>query len=252
MAEQVGGSRVNNTVTSLAAGTRRFWPVILLALAAAIFLAFDFRSYINLDAVRENRAQLLTLVDRHWLASFFGFFALYALLVVLSLPIASIMTVAGGFLFGVTVGGVASVVAETLGACIVFLVAQSAFGSLIKARAGSWMDRLEAGFQENALYYMLTLRLIPIFPAFIINLVAPFVGVSFRVYTIATLLGILPSCIIFASFGAGLGAIFDADVPVSLENVLTPTMVFALTGLGLLMLLPVFFKAWKKRRARTR
>ncbi|MGD9743484.1 MAG: TVP38/TMEM64 family protein [Dongiaceae bacterium] len=243
---------MNNRVTSLAEGTRRFWPLLLLAGAAVIFLAFDFHGYINLEAVRENRALLLGLVDRHWLASFFAFFALYALLVALSLPVASIMTIAGGFLFGITVGGTASIVAETLGACIVFLVAQSAFGNLIKARAGSWMERVEAGFQENALYYMLTLRLIPIFPAFIINLVAPFVGVSFRVYAIATLFGVLPSCIIFASFGAGLGAIFDADKPVALENVLTPTMVFALTGLGLLMLLPVFFKAWKKRRARIR
>jgi len=222
-----------------------------LAAGAVLFLAFDFHSYINLDAIRAHRAQLLTLVDQHWFASFLAFFALYALLVALSLPVASIMTVAGGFLFGVAIAGTASVIAETLGACIVFLVARSAFGSLIKARAGSWMERVEAGFQENALYYMLTLRLIPIFPAFIINLIAPFVGVSFRVYAIATLLGVLPSCIIFASFGAGLGAIFDADKPVSLESVLTPTMVFALTGLGLLMLLPVFFKAWKKRRART-
>lgn len=224
--------------------------MLLLLGLAGLVVAFDLQGYVNLDAVRQHRVELLGLVDRHWLGSFFAFFAAYALLVTLSLPAASIMTIAGGFLFGLAVGGVASTIAETLGACIVYLVAKSAFGSLIKARAGGWLARVEAGFQENAFYYMLTLRLIPVFPAFIINLIAPFVGVSFRVYAIATFIGFIPSCFIFASFGAGLGAIFDADQPVSLAGVLTPTMMFALTGLGLLMLLPVLVKAWKKRQGR--
>ena len=237
-------------VNSIAAQLRRYLPVLILLALAAVMLGFGAHRYLSFDTIRQHRLELLDFVAGHWILAILGFVVVYALLVLLSLPGAAIMTTAGGFLFGLVAGALAASFGATLGACIVFLVARSALGPLLKRRAGPWLGRIEAGFEENAFYYILTLRLVPVFPFFIVNLVTPFVGVAFRVYAGATYLGILPACFVYASFGAGLGAIFDRNEPVTLDAILTPQILGGLSGLGLLALLPVLYKAWRRRRGK--
>jgi uncharacterized membrane protein YdjX (TVP38/TMEM64 family) len=108
---------------------------------------------------------------------------------------------------------------------------------------------MEAGFNEDALSYLLVLRLIPAFPFFIVNLVPAFLGVSLRTFVIATFLGITPGTFVFASIGAGLGSIFDSMQEFSLKGALTPQVITALVGLALLSLLPVAYKKIKARRS---
>lgn len=237
-------------VNGIAAQLRRYLPVLILLAVAAVLLGFGAHRYLSFDIIRQNRLELLGFVAEHWLMALVAFVAVYALLVVVSLPGAAIMTTSGGFLFGLVAGALAASFGATLGACIVFLVARSALGPLLKRRAGPWLGRIEAGFEENAFYYILTLRLVPVFPFFIVNLVTPFVGVPFRVYAGATYLGILPACFVYASFGAGLGAIFDRNEPVTLDAILTPQILGGLSGLGLLALLPVLYKVWRRQRAK--
>ena len=229
--------------------SRRHLPALLLLLLAILAVGILFHRYVDLDTIRTHRAELLAFVAENPLPAFAGFVLGYAALVLLSLPGASILTITSGFLFGVVAGGLAASLGGLLGAVLVFLIARSAFGVWVKGRAGPWLGRIEAGFERNAFSYILMLRLVPVFPFFVINLVTPFLGVPLRTYAIATYLGILPACFVYASFGAGLDEIFARAEPISLGAVLTPEILGGLTGLGLLALLPVLYKSWRRRRA---
>src|SRR5262249_6755980 len=129
-----------------------------------------------------------------------------------------------------------------------FLAARTAFRDLLRARAGPWLARLEQGFAENGLSYLLVLRLVPVFPFFVVNLVPAFLGLGLRTYVIGTLLGIIPGTFVYASLGAGLGSIFDSGGQCSLQHVLTPQLVLALLGLGLLAMLPIAYRRFTARR----
>ena len=134
-----------------------------------------------------------------------------------------------------------------LGAAV---IPKTALGDALRAKAGPWLKKLEAGFHENALSYLLVLRLIPLFPFFAVNLVPAFLGVRLRTYVIGTALGIIPGSFVFASVGAGLGSLFDTTMggEVELSGALTPEIVTALVGLAALSLLPVAYKKYQARR----
>jgi len=140
------------------------------------------------------------------------------------------------------------VVAATIGATILFIAAKTALGDLLRAKAGPFLQKMEAGFREDALSYLLVLRLIPLFPFFIVNLVPAFLGVSLRVFVIATFGGIIPGSFVYATVGAGLGSIFDAGGEFSASGILTPEIITALVGLAVLALLPVAYKRYKAKR----
>jgi uncharacterized membrane protein YdjX (TVP38/TMEM64 family) len=229
--------------------SRRHMLALLLLALAILLVGILFHRYLDLETIRAHRVELLAFVAEHWLLAAAGYVAGYALLVLLSLPGASVLTITGGFLFGLLPGALAASVAATLGALAVFLVARSAFGVWVKRRAGPWLGRIEASFERDAFSYILMLRLVPVFPFFIINLVTPFLGVPLRTYAAATYLGVLPACFVYASFGAGLDAIFARPGPIAFDAVLTPEIFGGLTGLGLLALLPVLYKSWRRRRA---
>ncbi len=227
---------------------RRLWPVGLIVAALALVLAFDLHSYLSLGALKENRESLKLFVGEHFLLAVLTFMALYAAATALSVPGALVLTVAGGFLFGDVLATALVVVAATLGATAVFLAARTALGDSLRRRAGPWMARMEAGFRDNAFSYLLVLRLVPLFPFFVVNLVPAFLGVSLRTYVVATLIGIVPGTYVYALVGAGLGSVFAQGGDLSLDNVLTAEVVGALVGLSLLSLLPVAYKRWRGRR----
>ena len=171
---------------------------------------------------------------------------LFRSVVALSVPGGALMTLAGGFLFGAFWGTALVVIAATAGATVVFLIARYVLGDVMRRKAGPFLQRMEAGFQENALSYLLVLRLVPAFPFWTVNLAPALLGVRLPVYVLATAVGIVPGTFVFASFGAGLGAIFDAGGEVSLRGVLTPEIVAGLVGLAVLALLPVAVKRLKR------
>jgi uncharacterized membrane protein YdjX (TVP38/TMEM64 family) len=152
-------------------------------------------------------------------------------------------------MFGSMLGTVLVVIAATLGATLVFLIAKTALGDPLRAKAGPFLKRMEAGFQEDALNYLLVLRLIPLFPFWIVNLVPAFLGVPLRTYVLATVVGIIPGSFVFASVGAGIGSVLDSGQEFSPASVLTPQIVIALVGLAVLALLPVVYRKLKGRRS---
>jgi uncharacterized membrane protein YdjX (TVP38/TMEM64 family) len=159
------------------------------------------------------------------------------------------MTIAGGFLFGTLLTASLVVVSATIGATILFIVAKTALGDALRAKAGPWMSKMAQGFQENALSYLLFLRLVPAFPFFVVNLVPAFLGVPLTTYVIGTFFGIIPGTLAFAFFGASVGELLDSSEAFSLSMVLTPRLWAALIALGLIALLPIAYKKWKSRRS---
>ncbi|MEM8949812.1 MAG: TVP38/TMEM64 family protein [Pseudomonadota bacterium] len=231
---------------------RRFLPLAVIAAAIGTAFAFGIGDYLSFDALRDNRELLTAFVADHVVIAVIGFIALYAVSTALSLPGGAVLSIAGGFLFGSILGTAWIVVGATLGAIVLFLAAKTALGDVLRAKAGPWMKRMEAGFKDNAFSYLLVLRLVPLFPFFVVNLVPAFLGVGLRTFAAATFVGIIPGAFVFASVGAGLGSVFEQGGDFSPAAALTPEVIIALLGLAVLSLVPVGYEKLKARRARTR
>lgn len=225
----------------------RFGPVIIIALGVAAFYFFGLDKYVTFSALKEHRHTLLAFVQENLLTAVVLYMVIYVVMVALSLPGGAPMTITGGFLFGAMLGAVQVLFAATLGATLLFLTARLALGDALKEKAGPWMKKLEGGFKENALSYLLVLRLVPLFPFFVVNLVPAFLNVRARVYIIGTFFGIMPGTFVFTSIGSGIGSVFDAGEAFSPRGILTTEVIIALIGLSVLALAPVIYKQLKKR-----
>ena len=145
-------------------------------------------------------------------------------------------------MFGTALSIAVVVFAATLGAVAIFLIARYALADYFRAKMGSAGDRIEAGFRENALSYLLFLRLIPVFPFWLVNLVPAFVGVSLRTYAIGTFVGIIPGSAVFCSVGNGLGLVFDAGGTPDLGIIFQPKILGPIFALAIMSLLPVIYR----------
>lgn len=224
--------------------------VTVLIAGFAAFFAFDLNQYISFESLQNNRDMLLEFVAQNgfWAVLLFG--AVYAVVVAFSLPGGALMTITGGFLFGWLGGGLIVVVGATIGATALFLIARTAVGSFLEAKAGPFVQKMEEGFRQNALSYLLAMRLIPLFPFWLVNLVPAFLGVSTTTYVVATFFGIIPGTFVYASVGNGLGALLDAEGSTEslLMTIFQPQFLAPLIGLAALAVLPVIYKKYQNRR----
>jgi uncharacterized membrane protein YdjX (TVP38/TMEM64 family) len=227
---------------------RRIVPLAVILSGFVGFFVFDLDAYLSFDMLKQHREWLLVQVAEHRPAMVLAFIALYAAVVAFSLPVAAIVSISGGFLFGLWFGTLWNVAAATLGATLLFLAARTVFADLLHSKAGPWFHKVEAGFQENAFSYLLFLRLVPLFPFFAVNLVPAFLGVRLRTFVLATFIGIVPGGFVYTSVGAGLGSVFDSGEKFSVSGILTPEIATAMVGLALLSLVPVAYRAWRVRR----
>ncbi len=229
---------------------KRVAPIAVIAIALGLFFAFDLQHYFTLEALRENHEALRAWVDSSPLLALAIFILAYAGAVAISFPGATILTVFGGFLFGLWPGVPAVVIAATIGAVIVFLASKTALGDILSARAGGFIKKMEKGFRENELSYMFVLRLVPVFPFWAINIAAGVLGVSLRNFIIGTFFGIIPGGFVYASIGNAARAAFDAGEDVSLSGILLqPQTLLPIIGLAILALIPVFLKQVSKQAA---
>ena len=222
-------------------------PLTLMLAGGITCIAFGLQDYLSLSTLRDHRELLLGWREAHPVVAAMLILVIYTAVVAFSLPGAVWMTIVAGFLFGPLIGSVYAVVAATVGATIIFLTARYAFSGFLRGKAGSAIASMEAGFQRNAFSYMLFLRLAPLFPFWLVNLVPAFLGVSLPIFFLGTLLGIIPGSIVYAFVGSGIGAIIDAGSEPDLAIVLRPPVLLPLLGLAILSLLPV---ACRHRRYR--
>ena len=228
---------------------KRLIPLLILVLAILAAWYFDLAQYFTFDALRDNREVLTNYVRENALLAVLIFGMAYVVTIALSLPFASFLTITGGFLFGQWLGTATVVFSATVGAAVLFLIAKTALGDALRSRAGPWMQKLEEGFNENSFSYLLTLRLIPLFPFFVVNLVPALLGMRLMPFFVATLVGIIPGSFVYVTVGAGLGSVFDSGEEFSPSSILTPEIITALVGLAVLSLLPIAYKRIKARRS---
>jgi len=228
---------------------RQLWPLALLVAGFVAFFATGASDYLSLAALKAHHATLTGWVGAHLLLTSLAFVAVYAAMTALSLPGGLLATVVGGFLFGRFLGTFLVVIGATIGATVLFLAARSSVGETLRARAGPRLKRLEDGFRRDAFNYLLVLRLVPLFPFFLVNLAPAFLGVPLRTYVAATFIGIIPGTFVFAQVGTGLGSLLEGDGELSLSGILTPDIIAALCGLAALALVPVIYRRFFARPA---
>ncbi len=227
---------------------KRIVPLLVLVSGLTAFFTLDLNRFLSFSALGEHRVALLGWVGANSFLAPAIYMLAYILVVVFSLPGGAVMTISGGFLFGAMAGGVYAVTGASLGAVALFLIAKTSLGDFLLAKAGPAVKKMQAGFEENALSYMFALRLVPLFPFFLVNLAPAFLGVPLRVYFIATFFGIIPGTFVYALVGEGLGRVFEHGETFTLAGVMTLQMILALMGMALLALLPVVYKKIKGKR----
>lgn len=234
-------------------------------LLVALTFAMGWHRELTLETLVRHRAAIADFVDAHVFAALTMFVALYIVVVALSLPGATILTIVGGLLFGALAGGLAAIVGATIGATIIFLIARSAIGDFLVRRAGPRLEKLADGFCEDAFNYLLFLRLVPLFPFFLVNLAPAILGVRLAPFVAATAIGIVPATFVFALAGAGLDSAIAGQVAAyklclaearsacaldfDIRDAVNAKLVGAFAGLGVVALLPVIVKKWRGRRA---
>ncbi len=237
-------TQAQTTMTPVAPATSPIGKIAIVGvLAAAVFafFYFDLKQYLSLDALKNNRDALLAYTDSHYATSVAAFIGLYALQTAFSLPGAAIFTLAGGFLFGSFVGTFFVNIAATTGATLAFLAARYLLRDWVERQFGSRLAPIQEGFAKNGFSYLMTLRLIPIFPFFIVNLVSGLTRVNVGTYVLATALGIIPGSFVYANAGRQLGSIN------SLGEIASPRVLGAFALLGLLSLVPIAYKKFSKK-----
>jgi uncharacterized membrane protein YdjX (TVP38/TMEM64 family) len=224
------------------AGIGRWLPLAVIAAGAGIGY-WLFRDYLTFETLRENREALIAWRDDNYLLAVLAYMGTYIAVVAFSLPGAAVMTLTGGFLFGLVFGTIFTVTAATIGAACIFIAARTSLGATLKEKAGPWMAKFEKGFQENEVSFLFLLRLVPAVPFFIANLLPAFFGVKLLTYVWTTFIGIAPGSAVYTSIGTGLGEVFAAGDDISFGLVKEPTVWGPLVGLIALALLPIIIKA---------
>lgn len=225
------------------AGLGKLMLGFAVGVGIALFFYFDLGRYLSLEGLKSNRDHLLAFTEANYTVAVAFFVIAYCAVVGLSLPGGAIMTLAGGFLFGSVLGTLYVNVGATVGATLAFLVARYLLRDWVEQKFGNRLSSIQAGFAKNAFSYLMTLRLIPLFPFFLVNMVSGLTRVSVGTYMAATSLGIIPGSFVFAYAGRQLGTIN------SLREIASPNVLMAFTLLGLLALVPILYKKFAGRPA---
>ncbi|WP_417672657.1 TVP38/TMEM64 family protein [Pseudodonghicola sp.] len=227
----------------------RLIPLAAL-LAAAVFGMSTLGETLSFETLRDNRADLLAFRDAHLGLMALGFVALYVLVVALSLPGAAVLSVTGGFLFGFLPGVGLNVLAATLGASAIFLIARWGAGAALAARMAvseGRLARLRAALRDHEINVLLLLRLVPAMPFFLANLLPALAGVRFGRFVWTTAVGIIPGALVFTWIGVGLGAVFARGESADLSLIWQPYVLGPILALCALAALPIALKALRRR-----
>jgi uncharacterized membrane protein YdjX (TVP38/TMEM64 family) len=215
---------------------------IIFLLGIGAFVYFDLSQYLSLDALKANRDLLLNYTESNYALAVAAFILVYILQTTFSLPGGAILTLTGGFLFGSLMGTVFVNIGATIGATLAFLAARYLLRDWVETKFGDRLGPIQAGFAQNAFSYLMTLRLIPAFPFFLVNLVSGLTRVKLGTYMLATSIGIIPGSFVFAFAGRQLGSIN------SLTEIASPPVLLAFTLLGLLALMPIAYRKWTEKK----
>jgi uncharacterized membrane protein YdjX (TVP38/TMEM64 family) len=249
----------------------RWWPLLLVGALTLAVLAMGWHEHITLGNVVTFRDRFHLILDEHRISSLIAYMLAYVGMTALSLPGGLVLTVAGGLMFGWLLGSITSIIGATAGAIIVFLIARTALGEGLNARAAPWLAKLRAGFNQDAFNYLLFLRLVPAFPFWFVNIAPAILGVPLRTYIVTTFLGIIPGTLALSAAGAGLDSVIAAAkanyatcmasnpdparacrLAIDTHALITKEIMLALVLLGFAALIPIALKKWKACHAKAK
>jgi uncharacterized membrane protein YdjX (TVP38/TMEM64 family) len=216
--------------------------LLLVALAGvALFFSFDLQRFLTLTALKANRQTLFDLYATHRLLMVAGFMALYIIQTALSLPGAAILSLAAGAIFGPFMGTVYANIAATLGATLAFLATRYLLRDVVLKKFGSRLEGMNKELEIRGFNYLLFLRLVPLFPFFLINLAAGLTRLPLRTFFFGTMFGIIPGGFVYVNAGASLASID------SLAGVASPRVLASFVLLGLFALIPVLYNKYTQK-----
>lgn len=226
---------------------KRLIPLVIIALLIGLVFYLRLDTYLSFTTLQTHRMQLLQWTADHYLLVVCCYMAIYILAVALSIPGAVFLTLAGGFLFGPLFGTIYVVISATIGASIIFLIVEYSLGDWLAEKAKGWIIKMQHGFQRDAFQYLLVLRLIPLFPFWVVNIVPALLDVNKRTFIMATFIGIIPGSLVYVLVGNGLSHLFELGKTPKLDIIFAPQILLPLIGLALLSLLPVVYKRFKSQ-----
>ncbi|MBL6428308.1 MAG: TVP38/TMEM64 family protein [Maritimibacter sp.] len=227
---------------------KRLIPITIIAIVALVGFVL-FRDRLTYDALAENRADLIAFRDDNYLLAVLVFIAAYTAIVGFSLPGATIATLTGGFLFGLFPGVFYNVAAASMGALIIFSAAKLGLGERLAARmeaSPGRIARLKAAIDNSQWSVLFLMRLIPVVPFFVANVLPALVNVRTWVFAVTTVVGIIPGALIYTSVGSGLGEVFEAGGTPDLGIIFKPYILGPIIGLCALALLPLILRVFRK------
>ena len=219
--------------------------VILIVIAMWFVLKPD--QYATLEGLKASRTILEFWIVEHYLLSVILLIVGYTILVAFSLPGAVFITIGAGFLFGPWWGTVYSVVGASLGAIAVFFLAKFLFVDFFRKKVGRFLAPIKSHMRENELSYLLILRLVPIFPFWLVNIVPAFLDIRPRTYIIATMIGVIPGTFVYALLGDSVGALLGAHDGINLKIIFEPRFLVPILGLSFLAAVPILYRRFRKR-----
>lgn len=224
---------------------KRFLPLIIILVGMALIYFSGLFRYLSFDCLKLYHQNLKTYISEYPVAVPILYILIYIILTALSVPGAIFLTLLGGYLFPQPWSTIYVVFSATCGATLIFLTARTALADFLREKAGPFLKKMEKGFQENAVSYLLFLRFVPLFPFWIVNIAPAFFGVRLRTFVWTTLIGIAPGSFVFTLAGGGLEKIFESNQAFSLNTILNTQLKIALALLGIFALIPILIKKIK-------
>lgn len=216
--------------------------LILIALIlVALFFWLDLGRFLTLDSLKANRQLLLQYYADHRLLTVAAFMAIYIIQTALALPGAVILSLSAGAIFGPLMGTLYAVSAASVGATLSFLVTRYLLRDAVLAKFGNKLEGINKELEERGINYLLFLRLVPLFPFFLINLAAGLTRLPLRTFILGTFFGIIPGGFVFVNAGASLASIN------SLSDIASPRVLGSFALLGLFALIPALYAKFKNR-----
>jgi uncharacterized membrane protein YdjX (TVP38/TMEM64 family) len=228
------------TTKTLGGHLKSFAPLIVLLGGLGFALSQGWHNYLTLESFAENIGWLDAQIASNFLLVLIAFSLVYAAATAFMVP-ASFLTISGGVLFGLAFGTGATVIGATVGASVLFMAARTSIGESLRSIVGPFLEKMQAGFNEDALSYMFALRLIPAFPFAVVNIAPAILGAKFRDYFITTLFGIIPGTLAYTWIGVAVGDTLRAGGDVDIAT-LASNFIPAFIALGVVALIPVAYK----------
>jgi len=226
---------------------KKLIPVMIIIVLMIIFFSLDLGKYFTFQMLKEKHEYISGLVSDHPFTSALVFISLYIIAIALSLPIAGILSLGMGYLFPLPLSTLYVVVGATIGACLIFLAAKTALKAVLYERVKPFLSKIEKEMKKNGASYLLTLRLIPLIPFWLVNLAPAFLDVPLKTFAWTTFVGIIPGSFVFTQAGAGLSTILENNDHFSFRVLFTPQVQIAFAILIIFSIVPIVIKKVREK-----